>query len=576
MKYSIKLITLDQLPHTELFLTSMEADEFITKWWGTLNKHKNDSDSAANSITKTYHEIGQLYIKSNYAYVNRKSNAFIGKMTRDEWEKHRIIILPPPSHFTRDSVNHLSSLIKNDIKFHKFYSDDYINRVFDTNDFQMKKDLILDLDKLKNIQFKNGSIKKKLQSGRSLIRRVILSPKSTGLRFQIVSHTSLHPTQVILPVTFRDYLRINPKTLIDPVNSTFHEIQKSMIPIRSDMTLIMKRDPVINLGSIALITEVAFSENSILYIPTYIMNNMHADVDGDAMIIYVIHGIISNVESNQFINPKFNMLMPNNKLRLNFSQFHYLYMHNRSLPASHQYYNLYEIIKKKYCDECKADPVYMNQFLNLQKYIPDLDESFIEPTKKILEEFLYCIIQKYDNMAAYNFMIELNRAVVELSENHVNDYFDPKLLLHYGLDDTLSSKNLARICFSGACGTPQHLLTIIQRKMEIDNNLNLKSYTPSINYSMDFKKIVSIIQNMSKASDEVSKNGYNSYKNSIDWSTIDIVDGQLYWNGFNESNDPPKYGRWSLGHIENFTLSPFNISPMIVYLFFLDTLKNEA
>lgn len=545
MEYNIQYLDLSVINRSHL-ISVKDAISIYNCYWFTINKSLS-SDSHVSVLKDELKTLIQnmppLYVKTNLAYFPKITKTFLNSITPEIYNRNKLLILPPLNQCTQESIMKINQILRAD--------DNTPNLDNTAPPMSLSSILVLPL--------KNGCLKKKLQSGKSVMRRTILTPKVPAYRIQIMGDVNLRGDQAILPRSFMKHLHIKTLKRIDPFNATSDDYKTAFIMLNDDTTLISKRDPVLSVGSIANVRYVAFSDRDLFFIPTCIMSLMNADVDGDALGVFPIEGKDNVVEVTLNLAAENNMIIPNNTTRLTFSQYTPMYLHNRPYPRTDDYYSkyakLYDFVYKDTMEAAKKDTVFVDGFRALQEYITDLGDEFFEPTLKIYQNLLLAICNVYGDSEGFNFINKLNQDIVNLSRGIRNCWYDPNLPIIYGLYDTLDSKTLARIVLSGAKGTPEHLLSLLKKKKNLDDNLSLSVSKNHCKNRIDYTELLNVIKQMAISSMSVSKNGYNSYKNFVDWSGLQVYNNHLY------------YYDMDLGSIEYFFASPFLLNKTLVKIF---------
>lgn len=544
MKYRVKYIT--RRMKEKSALTSEEAYTLFKSWWLVMNIKKNDAFYADRiNLRKLFDKLGVIYVKTHKSYFpkfNKKYRSMLTNLTYQTYEDHRLLVLPPLNLCKKTSISSITKLLKQDIDAKKIFG----------------PFLPESLKPLYTIPLKNGSLKKILQSGKSYMRRKILSPKVHAFRIQIMCDPKLPSDCVILPVVFANYLQVFEFEEVHPNSYDFYDMSK-FYTLRSDLSLLLKRDPVIHAASIMCPPKFAFSSHDVLYIPSQIMEVMHADIDGDAFILYVIRSSLAAVELKLFLSQQNNIALANGTTRLNCSSAHILYMYKRTLPTTHRYFGLFEFVRKYVRQSYIQNTDYMQSFEKLKKYHPDLSYKDIDPTAKILKQFFYMLCILHGDNEAYLVINELNFLVYELSIGVRNALYDPNLPMCYLFSKSLLCPNLRAVILSEAKGSIDHYLLMLERKMKADTYLEFKTQlaqpeqtTDSTDVCLDIEEFVKTITQMAVSSELVPRHGYEIYKNSNDWSNLQIIDGKMY------------YCDICMGSVEYFFSSPYIFSPVFI------------
>lgn len=569
MKYVIQYETLATVDK-RLLLTPQKAFKIVKSWWHTLSSRPKLQKKRLK-LKHLFATCGCLYVKTNCCYLPKLTKKALNTLDCETYDLNKLLILPPPDIYTQETISKLCRILTNDME---------------ASGRGVERPLTFKM--LSTIQLKNGTIKSKLQSGKSVMRRQNMSPKVQALRVQILCDPLLRANEAILPRNFLRHLRMKTNMRIDPFSHTRKEYDLQFNEIGG---CVVKRDPVINPGSLFAFNRVAFSNYDCVFVPPHVMKNMNADVDGDAVVIYLIQGEQEAMEILANMMSMNTMMLANFETRLTCPQYFALFLHNRKfLRSGTAYCTLYNQIRKTQILAQKSDALFMKTFKDCSETLTCLSVKMIEPTDKILNIFLSTLVLRYGDNAAFTFINSLNDYINyvtntflysltsdELAKKTIvvcqrefsmftNCSFYPSIL--YALDTpTFDSHIFARIVMSGAKGTLEHLHQLLSKKIAVDGHLRLsklskiKAITNSCNASytcgIDYKLIEQNIDQMSRACAKVSENGYRSYKNSVDWGALQAVKGQLF------------YQTLSLGTLDYFFSTPLLYSePLLQTLFF--------
>lgn len=511
-----------------------------------MNLKKNDAMYTERMrLRKLFEKLGVVFVLSHRSYFskfNKKYRTTLSQLTSKIYDENRLLPLPPLSMCKKTSISAITKILKQDIDAKKYYG----------------PHLPESLKPVYAIPLKNGSLKKILQSGKSYMRRKILSPKVHAFRIQIMCDPKLPPDCIVLPRTFAKYLQIHEYTVVFPEKYSLYTTEEFQT-LRSDLALISKRDPVIHIASIMLGKKVAFSNFDVMFVPSHVMEVMHADIDGDAFILYIIRSALAVAELNQFLNSQQNVALPNQTTRLNCCNSHILYMYKRSLPQNHRFYNLYEFVRQCVRDTYLSNTEYMKSFDKLRAVHPHLTYADIDPSAKILKHFFYLICLLHGDSEAFDMINELNILIYELSIGKKNDLYQPDLPICYFYTRSLLCKNLLATVLSEAKGSIDHYLLMLERKYNVDQTYDFLHREQSVIDQELNEKIVlkmdefmKIITQMAISSELVPRHGYETYKNSNDWSSLQVINGKMYYRGL------------YMGPVEYFFASPFMFPPDFV------------
>lgn len=544
MYYKISYITRNQKKHCAI--TSEQAYKLYKSWWLVMNLKKNDAMYAERMrLRKLFEKLGVVFVLSHKSYFskfNKKYRTTLSHLTAKTYDENRLLPLPPLSMCKKTSISAITKILKQDIDAKKYYG----------------PHLPESLKPIYAIPLKNGSLKKILQSGKSYMRRKILSPKVHAFRIQIMCDPKLRSDCIILPRTFAKYLQVYEYKLVEPDKYKFYN-SDDFIELHPDLALILKRDPVLHAASIMYGKYIAFSKHDVMFVSSQIMEVMHADIDGDAFILYLIRSALAVCELKLFLNQQENIALPNQTTRLNCCNSHILYMYKRSLPLNHRYYRLYEFVRQCVRDTYLSNAEYMKSFEKLQIIHPYLTTNDIDPSAKILKHFFYLLCLLHGDSEAYEMINELNVLIYELSIGKKNALHQKNLPMCYFFTQSLLCKNLMATVLSEAKGTIDHYLLMLERKYKVDQTYNFKQRDQSvIDKELDEKIVLKmddfmkIIMQMAVSSELVPRHGYETYKNSNDWSSLQVIGGKMYYRGL------------CMGPVEYFFSSPFMFPPDFV------------
>lgn len=511
MNYQIKYINLEMLAKYKYkLITTEECYNLLKLKWKTLNnnqiKHKDLLE-----FQKHYKELGPVYVKTNKCYLLKINLKRINNLSSEEYENNKCLVVPPLDDLTRESIGVLQTILLEDSKI-----------VFGPNFPKCLKFIY-------NLKLKRGTLRKQLQSGKSYIRRFILTPKVQAMRAQIMQDAKLKPHQCICPIFFAKYFNIVDFKLVDPHSSEPYYDQNSFYILPTSLSIIAKRDPSLHIASANVITEIAFSQHDLLYIPGSIMKHKNADCDGDAFGLYTMHGDILKMENKLFLSTEYNILIPTLNSRLVLSEVHILYLYKRGFPVNHKFASAYNNIKKLIIKCYKENNIYMKTFHNLKIILPKCTLDDIEPTNVIFAYFILYIATCYGSEVCFQLFCEINTAVYELSIGLHNEWYRPNLPSIYMVSDKLTCTTIKSIFFSGAKGTLEQYYFMLKKKKNLDNSFFF-SKCLKLNGLLNFKEIYETLTQMSNSSDEVPKLGYQAYKSANEWNPLQIINNQILYN----------------------------------------------
>lgn len=174
---------------------------------------------------------------------------------------------------------------------------------------------------------KGGTIKNILQSNKSFIHYLTTYPLRNTFRGYILLENTLLPSEIAIPWHFAKNIFTGSafqryfKKIVHPKFSHEFAISRS-----ANVSLLLKRDPVIHNGSIVNLTKMYLIEDETIdaiLISPYVLKALNADFDGDALTIYIIYGLESKVElESAFYSP----ILFHKKLRYHFSQSHIFFI----------------------------------------------------------------------------------------------------------------------------------------------------------------------------------------------------------------------------------------------------------
>lgn len=281
--------------------------------------------------------------------VDETDGAEIAGQEYSDEDKDRCLVFPPPSGYTFMSVNIFNKIIKNDTG----YRWDGVNMstgekvTVDSSMFPAKTPYEIQKTIL-NTPLRNGTIKSQIQGGPSLMRKMCQCPKVNNVgRGTILPCPSLPPDVVILPASAQHNLGIDVPRVYTVADLPYMT-DDDFTPLPQDMLIIMKRDPSLKVGSTVLITRVAFVQCDSIYISVLIIHHMHADFDGDCLVLFMITGWRAAIEATLAMHPEFSMYISFLDTRLIFSQSHALHMYRR-LPEL--YTELYTWVRDREIEE---------------------------------------------------------------------------------------------------------------------------------------------------------------------------------------------------------------------------------
>lgn len=450
------------------------------------------------------------------------------------------IVLPPPSGYTFASVNIFNKIIKND----QGYKWDGVNLktgeqvVLDSSMFPLKTSY--DNQKtLLNVPLRSGSIKSQIQGGPSLMRKMCQCPKVNNVgRGTILPCPSLPPDVVILPASAQHNLGIMvPKvyTLQDLPNLTDNDF--TALP--KDMVIIMKRDPSLKMGSTVLVTRIAFIKCDSIYISILIIHHMHADFDGDCLVLFVISGWRAAIEATLTMQPRFSMYLQFLDTRLIFSQSHALHMYLRC-PELHR--DLYNWVKNREMKKINALP----EIVACRKKVDDLLEKYshlrtvsqnsiyihsgpiddslgiiFENTLTVLNKTLLYITLLYGSSQAYKFVMHVTELTTKWSRGTLaipDDSANRKVANM--LEDNILSKSIFSVLGSGAKGTSagycalldllNHMDETIMFTPEDNTKMRMNNAKPGDEFHIDkiHGQMLQVIKHMIWNSSKIASHGY--------------------------------------------------------------------
>lgn len=410
----------------------------------------------------------------------------------------------------------------------------------------IKKKMLTNIHELKNITnipLRHGSAKAQIQGRSSNMRRNIISPKVLSIRGQILLNPTLHANEIIIPANtlrrFRIHLNIH-KT----ENYRLYDLS-SVLPqptcfydLAPDCRLVMKRDPVLDLSSLVLITRVAFADSDLIHISPTILKGQNADFDGDAENINDFNGRLACAELDLCLGTACKITNGFFTLKLQFTETHIYFMHQRSLPKEHQFYELYETVKRLCIHawlRCSTTVQLINQLLlEYDKYPPSecdvtLAEivQMIEPTELILRTFCWQLYCKYGSFITDRFFHEINLKSIELYNGIKNDYYCAELDGSELMSANMKfNRTLLKTVFSLSKGTISHFLEF----MNVYNAeaADLEDFPATAKQLQD--KVDNATSQIAIAVRQIPIIGHQSFKGLITYNALYVRDGALYYN----------------------------------------------
>lgn len=477
-------------------------------------------------------------LSNDDAAIRESFNTFDSVIDLDN--KDRVVVLPPPSGYTFASVNIFNKMIKND----QGYQWDGVNLktgekvVLDSSMFPHKTSYD-DQKTVLNVPLRSGSIKSQIQGGPSLMRKSCQCPKVNNVgRGTILPCPSLPPDVVILPASAQHNLGI----IVSKIY-TVHDLpnltDNDFTALPKDMVIIMKRDPSLKMGSTVLVTRVAFVKCDSIYISILIIHHMHADFDGDCLVLFVISGWRAAIEATLTMQPSFSMYLQFLDTRLIFSQSHALHMYLRSPELYCDLYNWVRdremkkvnvlpevVVCRKKVDDLLEKYSHLRTASQNESYvhggsIDDTPGIIFENTLTILNKTLLYITLLYGSLEAYKFVMHItelttkwSRGTLTIPDNSANRKVANML------EDNILSKSIFSVLGSGAKGTSagycalldllNHMDETIMFTPEDNTKLRMNSAKPGDEFHIDHihSQMLQVIKHMIWNSSKIASHGY--------------------------------------------------------------------
>lgn len=290
--------------------------------------------------------------------------------------------------------------------------------------------------------------------------------------------------------------------------------------------LIMKRDPVINLGSFSAHTTVIFTHGNLFRVCLELMERKGEDVDGDSEIGKQVIMSVSILEIILNASPEFNMLIYNQP-RITFTESIILYMHRRDFDNNaFKYAKIYKWIRRRETYNWLSNVHNRNALERLaQRTRTDWNIfEYAEPTRLILTKTLTAIAMILGSQEAFKFYNCIRKHVLDLSNSIAdtnNPLYDSKLPADYTMTDDLLNPTLLAICASESRGCIESYDIFTKQLYDLDGTTkigdNINTLTNESNF---FSNVTNIMQTMAKKSRLVRVNGHNFFKATIGFETM--------------------------------------------------------
>lgn len=366
-----------------------------------------------------------------------------------------------------------------------------------------------------------------LQGRKSLIRNII-PKKVPAIRSQILLRPELSPDQIILPYVWAKILNMIVYKLV-PLEE-IEAVDDSYFQEMDNVCLVLKRDPVINWASLSLHDKIAFADTEFIMVGMGDLENKNADFDGDTEVGFIVNDPIAILELKLNMSARYSMMIYKNS-RVNFTEPHVLYMHQRNI-ANIPHKNIYNIIKHRETYKWLSGAQNSQYLKVFDKTYPSANiYKYVEPTRAILQNTLNAIGAIYSSIDAYNFYNFITKNVLMMANHQPSPLDDPTLPSDYLMGGDILCEPLIRVCMSEAKGTIESLGMLADRIHRNDNTTKLTDYVAPIDYKKLFSQIGGVGQTMANKSKEVSVNGHNFFKSNIGYETIAFDQQRLYYNG---------------------------------------------
>lgn len=464
----------------------------------------------------------------NNVYIKNNSNTTL-EYSNSDCERLSCFINEHLHHYSNDQKNYDS----NNPKYLTMdVVDDLIIKLINTH-IQDFKDLI-------NIPLRNGSVKSQIQGRRSHMRRKLISPKIKCHRGQISLRFELDHNQLILPTFFLIHFykilghgtQYGTKKLFDLSNSASQK--ECFYKLKNDYCLILKRDPVIDVNSVVFINEVAFAESELIYISPYILIDQNADFDGDAENFCIFSNKLSIIESTLRLSADCQFSLPYQILKSQVTETHIMFMHKKQWHESFKFKHIYDKIRHVCTLNWFADS---ENIFGLQTFIEKYPHwrqkilKLIEPTNIILQLFVLYLYVNYGSLTASNFLRDLSTKIVEISNGKQNDWFPelPEILVDY--DEKFINTCFLKTVLSGAKGSLQHYLNLLENLEAYDSN-TLDNKQTMKNYIVDDSLDMALTDNLKALANNVLKipqNGHDSFKSAIEFFGFSLHNNKIYY-----------------------------------------------
>lgn len=417
-------------------------------------KRSYDSDTFAN-----VNKIMQL--DDDQKLQSRKTkNVEVDKSS----DLDKCLVFPRPAEHTYLSKKAFEKIVEND------YGGPITNRV--------KKNMIVNNDPhhvmkmLKTTIFKSGSPVDNIQGRNSMMRRNILAGLvGNSIRGTILSHPSL-VAEIILPQSFRKSFNMGAKPTITSEQFHNEDFENAFEDLPFDWSLIIKRDPVLTMGSYVSVEKIAFWDGDCIVVSQLWLEFLHGDIDGDENSLGMVTGVSSKIELLLSMSPKFSMYIPFCSTRLIFSQSHALFMYNK-LPTL--YRNLYIYVKERIYNQSLNNTQLQNSlaaFDEMSKRLGMEPVQNLKPeyTKDVLNTTLLYITCQYGSYEAYRFVRHINDMVSKLSRGQSVGGYSPKI---YMTKNNLLCESIATIVASKAKGEYDSYLSMCSLLETVDGTTRI-------------------------------------------------------------------------------------------------------
>lgn len=430
---------------------------------------------------------------------------------------------------------------------------------------------ILEYKNLLTINMRNGSIMKQIQGRDSIMRRQILSPKIKMFRSQIGLRFDLQANELLIPHSMLP--EIKKSIAVDNVSFfNLHDPGRQdarFITLPEHVTIIMKRDPVLCKNSILFINRIAFVKSDLFYISSLATVGQNADFDGDAENAIINDDLKSSLEFSLTMSPELSIYLGYFDMRLDFTETHILYMHQRRLFPQDPYHDRYNwcvqisnimwLTSQENLDAIMKFHKLQNDAIattNSNRQQSSLYKKFnifkyIEHTKGALKLLINSIYVDYGSKETFNLFNQINNDILNISNGQLRDTYNSHLPSQYLIGTSVFDETLMRITLSGAKGTCDHYISLIealkppsqqqqQREQQQDQASEYMCVDARENIETDnmemYKKSLVALKSIGQAAKNVPINGHESFKTIIEFNGFAFSRKGISYNSNNLFN----------------------------------------